>query len=129
MCEGGGAGIDAGHAVPLVKLNKQTEVVAMWLETSASIAEILTALVAALAYGRYLWDQDDKKRRLEKYLKSEKLQNPGKQNHTILHLMAELRMTQEEILRAAFRSDLIGTTTHENRDTGLADDILLLYKG
>jgi hypothetical protein len=99
----------------------------MSLDTFAN-AEILTALVAAIAYGRYLLDQHDKKRRLEQYLKSEKATNPSKHNHTILHLMAALGMTQDEIVRASFRSNYIGRTTYPDRETGLATDILLRYK-
>jgi hypothetical protein len=98
------------------------------LELLANIAEILTATVAALAYGLYRYDQRSKRIRLENYLRNEKQRNPAKHTHTILHVMAEVALTENEILRAAFGSRHIERLVHQNQDTGLADDILLRYQ-
>ncbi len=97
------------------------------LEATANIAEILTAVIAAFAYIHYRLDQSHKRERLENYLKAEKAANPDKHTHTILHVMAEVALTNDEVLRASFKSDHIEHVIHKNRDTGLTDDILLRY--
>lgn len=61
-------------------------------------------------------------------LRKEKLSNPAKHTHTILHVMAEVALTENEILRAAFGSQHIERLVHQNEDTGLADDILLRFR-
>jgi len=69
------------------------------LGTAESLATILTAVIAVLAYGQYQIGRFRKRKRLENYLFSER----GKP-HTLLHLVSELGMTESEIIDAAFRS-------------------------
>jgi hypothetical protein len=97
------------------------------LEIASSLAEILTAVVAAFAYAHYRWDQCRKMHKLEDYLRAEKSKNPSKQTHTTLHLMANLGLTEDEILRASFKSKHIRRSLHVNKDTSLADEILFEY--
>jgi len=98
------------------------------LEVVANLAEILTAVIAGIAYLSYKHDQDKKREKLEVYLRSERQANPAKHTHTILNVMAEVALTYDEILKASFKSSHIERVVHKNRDTGLADDILLRYK-
>lgn len=98
------------------------------LETVANLAEVLTAAVALFAYLYYRREQSRKRERLEQYLKAERDKNPEKRTHTILHVMAMVALTYDEVLRAGFQSKHIEHVVHANRDTGLADDILLKYK-
>jgi len=99
----------------------------MTLETFANLAEVLTAIVAAIAAVYYWCDQREKRVRLEDYLRKEKSENPAQKTHTVLHLMANVGLTEDEILKASFRSKHIHRRIHSNRDTGLADDILFEY--
>ena len=98
------------------------------LETIANLAEITTALLAAIASVWYWWDQHRKRITLENYLKDEKLANPDNRRHTTLHLMTRVRLTQDEILKASFESSHIARRVHVNDDTHLADDLLFEYK-
>jgi hypothetical protein len=98
------------------------------LETLANIAEILTAIVASIAYAAYRIDQHRKMTKLEDYLRREKADNPAKHIHTVLHLMAMLGLTEDEILRASFRSKHIRRAQHVNKDTGLTDEILFAFQ-
>lgn len=97
------------------------------LETIANLAEIMTALIAAIVAVWYWCDQHQKRMRLENYLKAEKLTNPNNRTHTTLHLMARVGLTEDEILKASFKSKHIARKVHENYDTHLADDLLFEY--
>jgi hypothetical protein len=74
------------------------------LETLASVAEIATAFVAVLASLYYWNDLREKRKRLEEYLHAEKLNNPTKSQHTTLYLMANLGLTEDEILASSAES-------------------------
>ena len=100
----------------------------MWLEAAANIASILTAGAAVTAAVYYWWDQRRKRIKLENYLKMEHSANPNKRTHTVLHLMANVGLTEDEILRASFQSRHIRRLVHVNRDTNLADDLLFEYQ-
>lgn len=84
----------------------------------AAVADVATASVAAVAYGRYLSGSTRRRRALEEYLKNER---PGKRDagdqgrRTVLHLVSALRMSEEEILKAAFDSKRIRSTTAETK--------------
>jgi hypothetical protein len=68
--------------------------------------------------------------RLENYLRT----TPGKRGQsdkgqrTILHIVARLRMTEAEILDAAFNSKRIKATPARDLGTGRATDILLEFR-
>jgi|SRR5579859_2174988 len=100
----------------------------MVLETAANIAQIMTAIVAVVASAYYWRDQRRKRIKMEEYLKAEKKDNPNRHIHTTLHLMANIGLTEDEILRASFRSRHIKRLVHVNRDTSLADDLLFEYQ-
>ena len=77
-----------------------------WLEAAANIAAVITAVVATLAYGRFLYERCQKRQRLEAYLKGD-AQRGGR---SLLDLAATLGMTETEIMDAAFRSQHIRRT-------------------
>ncbi len=96
------------------------------LETTAHWAAILTAVVAALAYGWYRYERWQKRRRLENYLRTRKKAGGGKSKRTVLHLSAELGMTEAQVVDAAFRSSC--TERRVSVDPkGHASKILLEY--
>ncbi|MGO4167959.1 hypothetical protein [uncultured Novosphingobium sp.] len=70
-------------------------------------AAILTALVATVAYGRYWLAQRACREALETYLKEEKRRATDEGRRSVMHLMANLAMTEAEVLHAGFRSDRI----------------------
>jgi len=98
------------------------------LEIIANVASILTALVAAGAAGYYACDRRNKRTKLENYLRDEKLSNPDRHTHTLLHLMAKLGLTESEILNASFRSRRIIRREHIDKATNLTDQILFEYQ-
>lgn len=75
------------------------------IELTAALAAVVTSVVAVLAYGRYLHERRMRRRRLEDFLKNE--QTPAKDRYSVLELMAVLRMTESQIMEAAFASDRI----------------------
>lgn len=77
-----------------------------WLGAGANVAAVITAIVATLAYGRFLCGQRQKRRRLEAYLKDD----PHRGGRSLLDLATTLGMTESEIMDAAFRSPCIRRT-------------------
>ena len=99
-----------------------------WLAAIGNIAAILTALVAAGAYGLYRWDHRQKRIKLEAYLRAEKETGAGRGQRTILHLTAELGLTESEILHASFVSDHIDRRIAPDPETNRATELLLEYR-
>ena len=97
-----------------------------FLEITSHWAAILTAVVATIAYGRYVYERRQKRLKLENHLLEERQQGIDRGQRTVLHLMARLRMTESEILDAAFRSKHVcPAVTVDLR--GRAEDILFEY--
>ena len=96
------------------------------LEITSHWAAILTAGVATVAYGRYVYDRLQRRLKLEKHLLEEQKRGIDRGQRTVLHLMSRLRMTESEILDAAFRSNHVcpAVTVDEQ---GRAEDILIEY--
>lgn len=97
------------------------------LEILANLASIATAIVAGGAAVLYWLDGCEKKRRLESYLRQEKLDNPNRRIHSVLHLMSALGMTEAEIFKVSFSSQHIISKIRPNPDTGLAEYIMFEY--
>lgn len=93
----------------------------------ADCAAVLTAVVAVIGYGRYLLTTCQKRRRLEAYLRNVKIAGEGQGQRTILHLMRHVKLTESEILNAAFSSDRIQPVLAQD-DEGRASAILFEYR-
>jgi hypothetical protein len=98
------------------------------LEIAANWAAILTAILAAYAYGKYQFDRWQRVQKLEQHLRYQKLHRFDEGKRTILHLMANLSMTESEIVSAAFESKRVHSSVSVN-DKGHADVILFEYDG
>ena len=99
-----------------------------WLADLGNIAAISTAGVAAGGYGLYRRDQWRKRRKLEDYLKAEEAKKIDRGQRTILHLMAELGLTESEILRASFASNHIARRIAPDPKTNRAKELLFEYR-
>lgn len=62
------------------------------------------------------------------YLKDRRQNHPNSFQHSIVHLMAELGMTESEILHASFNSKRINRLTHMRGGEILASQILFEYR-
>lgn len=99
-----------------------------WLGFIANIAAIVTALVAFAGSAWYIVERGVKRRRLEAYLKAERDAGKDKGQRSVLHLVARVGLTEQEILQASFRSKHIGRVLTTNKLDGMAKDILLEYR-
>jgi hypothetical protein len=103
-----------------------------WLNAASDIATVFLAIVAVGAYGWYQLDMFLKRRRLENFLKGER---PGKHSksdpghRSVLFLASQLRMTEDEVLQAGFRSKRLKCAPGFDKDTHRPDVILFEYKG
>lgn len=77
------------------------------LEIAANWAAILTALVATVAYWRFVCAQWARQVALEGHLREAKLAGQDLGRRTVMHLMANLAMTEAEVLHAGFQSKKI----------------------
>jgi hypothetical protein len=103
-----------------------------FLEVVGNWAAIATAIVAVLGYCKYLCERRGRRTKLEEYLESRKREatSQGKKGqHTILHLISKLGMSESQILEASFQSSKIERVVKQNDDTGFASTILLEWKG
>lgn len=96
------------------------------LDFWANLAAILTAVVATVAYARYLWVRCTKRWCLERYLKREKAIGANKGQRTVLHLVAKLKMAEGDVLDAAFRSKRIRCVSLPDKD-GRVASLLFQY--
>ncbi len=99
-----------------------------WLGFLANIAAILTALVAVVGSIWFVLERSAKQRRLEAYLKAERDAGEDKGQRSILHLVARVGLTEQEIMQASFRSKHIGRVLTTNKLDGMAKDILFEYR-
>jgi len=97
-----------------------------FLHIAGSWAAIVTALVAVMAYGLYRWEKRKKRRRLEQHLKIEKELEEDRGQRTVLHLMSHLRLTEADVLDAAFRSNKVRSRIDADAQ-GLAQRLLFEY--
>lgn len=92
----------------------------------SNLAAIATAVVAVWAGGLFLWQARARRLKLEGYLLAQ--QGGGDQGmRSILHLMSNLAMTEEQIYSAAFASDTV-TAVPLSNERGFAEDILFLHQ-
>jgi hypothetical protein len=92
------------------------------LEIFANLAAIITAVVATWAYGRFWLGQRNRQKKLEIYLREQKLYGPDEGRRSVIHLMAYLSMTESEVQQAAFQSNVIVTAPDidfQRQDVGL----------
>lgn len=101
----------------------------MILGAIADFAAIATAGVAVSAWGSIVCDRWKKRRTLENYLRDEAEGHPGAGKRTLAHLMARLKMTETEILHAAFNSKKITCPVAVDESSGRAKEILFEYAG
>lgn len=73
----------------------------------ANLASIATAIVAVWFFALYQWGRRSKLRRLETYLFEEKASGIDDGKRSVLHLVAELGMSESEVMDAAFRSRVV----------------------
>ncbi|MGV7121529.1 hypothetical protein [Sphingopyxis sp. 550A] len=98
------------------------------LDIIASWAAILTAAVASFGYGRFLLAQCARRKKLEDYLREEKLSSYDMGQRTVMHLMSNLSMTETEVLQAGFQSKKISSSPGQD-ERGRADRIFFEYSG
>ena len=98
------------------------------LDLAANLAAILTAIVAVLAYFQFAGAQWRRRRAMETYLREEKLADADRGRRTVLHLMANLSMTEAEVLHAGFQSSKIAAHPG-NDEEGRAARIYFEYVG
>lgn len=96
------------------------------LDVFSDWATILTAAVATVAYWRYVAGQRKRQKALEDYLRDVKLGRHEQERHSVLHLMAMLKMTEAEVLQAGFRSTKVLSMPGQD-ERGRADCIYFEY--
>jgi len=94
----------------------------------ASIATLLVASVGVFSYLWQLWRRRRKRIALEDYLRDEKRKGADKGQRSILRIMRDVALSEDEIIQASFNSNRIQRLVREDADTGLASDLLFESK-
>ncbi len=100
------------------------------LNAASDIATVVMAVVAISAYGWYQIDILMKRRRLEEFLKGEvkgKRHKEDRGQRSVLFLASQLRMTEAEVLEAAFKSKKIRCEPGFDKEKHRTDAILFEY--
>ena len=121
-------------------LKAQEHLFQPWAD-GATIATFIIAILGSLSYVIYLIGLKLKKWKLEGFLRDEKLNaekngwkfvKTGKQDtgaRTLLAIITELSLSEEEIIKASFRSRKIKRLVHTDNFTNYATDLLFRYEG
>jgi len=99
-----------------------------YVELAAAILAIVTAIGGVLLYVRRQSKQRERQLRLERHLREEKEWGIDQGQRTVPHLMAELGMTEKDVLDAAFRSKVVRRRTRQD-DQGFARILLFEFDG
>jgi hypothetical protein len=98
-----------------------------WLRTGASIASMLTSIIAAGAAIVYWANKRSRRTRLENYLRAKKQKSPD-EPFSVTRLMADLGMTEAEIFAASVASRHIVRGVRRDQITGFAVEVLFRYQ-
>ena len=104
-----------------------------WANLAAIGAFFVTVVGAGVGiggYARFRWEWNRKKKALESYLKLQKqsAQDDKKGQQTMTHLIRHVGLTEDEILKISFVSDLIERKVVTDKD-GHAVELLFEYAG
>ena len=102
------------------------------LAVGSNIAQIITGAAAAIIGGNFMYRRFRRRQALEQYLKSERGRpqvpgEPSPDSRSMMHFVAHLAMTEEQILEAAFTSDKVKRWTAQDPETGRANALFLQY--
>ena len=85
------------------------------LSCLGDLASILTFLGALGAYIWYRWDACRKSKRLQTYLRDEKLKGVDKGQRSILNIVRYVGLTEDEIIQASFLHTSGGVSARTQR--------------
>ncbi len=102
------------------------------LSVGSNVAQIITGAAAALIGGNFMYRRFRRRHVIEHYLRGERDRpevpgEPSPGSRSMMHLVAHLAMTEEQILEAAFTSDRVKRWTAQDPETGRANALFLQY--
>jgi hypothetical protein len=98
-----------------------------WLRVGASIASIVTSIIAAGASIVFWANKRSRRTRLETYLKAKRDESPD-EPFSVTRLMADLGMTEAEIFAASVASRHVARGIRRDQATGFAVEVLFRYR-
>ncbi len=106
-----------------------------YLHNWADLASILTfvitfigAVIGICGYAKYLWGLHQKSKQLEEFLRREKLKGEDKGQRSVIRIIKDVGLTQDEIIQASFRNPRIVRRVAQD-ERGLANQLLFEYDG
>jgi hypothetical protein len=97
------------------------------LQTLANIASIATSIVAVWAFWRFVLNRRRQRRRIEQHLRDER--KNGRIGIAVIDIVAELGLSEVEVMHAAFRSRHINRLVQPAGISGSSPRIVLEYHG
>lgn len=101
--------------------------VADWSSILTFIVTFIGAAVGVFGYIKYLWGKHTKSKRLEEYLRAEKAKKVDQGQRSIIQIIRDVGLTEDEIIQASFRNPHVGRRAKIGED-GLAKQLLFEYQ-
>lgn len=98
-----------------------------WASILTFIVTLIAAIVGVGGYVRYRWEIRRKSKSLEEYLRAEKAKGEDRGQRSILRILSEVGLTEDEIIQASFRNAKISRCVTAD-EKGFANRLLLEYK-
>ena len=97
--------------------------------TVANFCSIFAAFFAWRAWVALAWKKKKMREKLEHHLLNEHAKGADRGGRSLVHLMDELNLSEEQILEAAFTSSSVETFRSTRVDEGTSKVLFLKHKG
>jgi hypothetical protein len=98
-----------------------------WSSVLTFVVTLIGAAVGICGYLKYLRDLHTKSERLEEYLRKEKAKKIDQGQRSIIQIMRDVGLTEDEIIQVSFRNPHVARRVKTDED-GLAKQLLFEYQ-
>ena len=99
-----------------------------WSSILTFVVTVIGAAVGIFGYIKYIWAKHTKSKRLEEYLRAEKAKHVDQGQRSIIQIIRDVGLTEDEIIQVSFRNPHVGRRAKIGED-GLAKQLLFEYQG
>jgi hypothetical protein len=102
-----------------------------WADFASILAFLVTgvaAVVGIFGYIRYQCDLRKKSKRLEDFLRAEKMKGEDRGQRSIIQIIKDVGLTKDEIIQVSFRNRKVVRRAVIDEKTGLAKELLFEYE-
>ncbi len=98
-----------------------------WASLLTFIITLIAAIVGVVEYIRYRSGLHEKSKKLEQYLRSEKAKRDDQGQRSVIQIIRDVGLTEDEIIQVSFRNPRVGRRVKLDAE-GLAKQLLFEYQ-